>query len=85
LQEYLYCEKKLAASWASYQRCCQRNRRSLLTTGSDGRTLFTTVDNTCHWRQQLRGTGARAPELAHAHQFGNFYLQMSPVSSGIDW
>jgi len=31
----------------SYHKCCQRNRRWLLTTGFDRCTLFTTADNTC--------------------------------------
>ena len=52
---------------ASYHRCCQRNRRWVLTTGSDGRTLLRTVVNTCFmttvpfcWRGLTPGpTGGR--------------------------
>jgi len=34
--------KRSCLTLTSYRRCCQRNRRQLLTTGSDGRTLLTT-------------------------------------------
>ena len=42
----LFCSKEAGpcSTLASYQTCCEHNRRWLLTTGSDGRTLLTTPD-----------------------------------------
>jgi len=49
-QEYRHSDKKLVRllfDLASYRRCCQRNRRRLLTPSSDGRISLITVYNTC--------------------------------------
>jgi len=83
---FSFTARRNCLTLASYRRCCQHDQRPLLSTGFDGRTLLSTVDNTCDvmtvevsWQQLWCDAKSNSRPYSHLNVFCHWNQTISPL------